>query len=83
LLKKIHNKLKRLNLTKIKAFFRINKHQNTLKTLIIASLALQDSSNHYHFNKIYISKFKKSLFSLIKKEKIILMRNTFEKTYFP
>jgi len=80
--KKIYNKLKRLNLTKIKAFFRIKIALKSYLSMFIASLHLRHCSNCCDFNKKQHTKFKKSLFYLTKKEKIILMRNTLDKTYF-
>lgn len=52
------------------------------KLLIIASLDLQYHWNNYDFNKKQASKFKKTLFYLTKNEKIILIRNTIDKTDF-
>jgi hypothetical protein len=52
------------------------------KTLIFESLRLLYCKDYYDFNKIQVSKFKKSLFYLKKKEKIVLIRSTINKTCF-
>jgi len=54
----------------------------TCKTLIFEGLRLLYCVDYYDFNKIQVSKFKKTLFCLRKKEKIVLIRSTINKTCF-
>jgi len=67
---------------KIKAFFRIKEYKNNQKRMCFASFPLHDYEIPCRFNKNHYSKLKKTLFFLMKKEKIILMRSRKRKTNF-
>lgn len=54
----------------------------THKPLLFESLRLLFYVDYYDFNKIEGLKFKKALFCLEKKEKIVLIRSTINKTCF-
>ena len=73
-------KLQRLDFEKLRR--RIKHPVTPYKTLIFESLRLLCCKDYYDFNKIQASKFKKSLFYLKKKEKIVLIRSTINKTCF-